>query len=166
MAATSTLATSSSRSLPGPDALLALYDQQERFSARFPDFRREELPHLVRHVDLVGRSGTIIYSDLQSETADSAIDEQIAYFQSLGQAFEWKAYGHDQPTDLILRLGAHGFQIDEHEAIMVLDVGDAPPHAADSNSERQAPPTPRRAARRRRHPTPSAWRPRRRTPRP
>ncbi len=55
--------------------LLALYDQHERLSAIFPDCRREELPHLVRQVDNVGHSGSVIYSRLTSETADAAIDE-------------------------------------------------------------------------------------------
>ena len=41
--------------------LLALYDQQERYSATEVGLRREELPHLVRHVDLLGRSGSVIY---------------------------------------------------------------------------------------------------------
>ena len=44
--------------------LLALYDQHERFAATYPDTRREELPHLVRHVDLVGNSGAVIFSRL------------------------------------------------------------------------------------------------------
>src|SRR2546422_2145545 len=127
-ARTSTSATSSSRSLPGPDVsdLLALYDQHERFSAPSLDIRREELPHLVRHVDLIGRSGTVIFSRLTSETADVAIAEERRYFQSLGQDLEWKAYAHDQPADLVQRLAAHGFEQQETEAIMVLDVHDPP----------------------------------------
>jgi len=106
--------------------LLALYDQHERFAATYPDTRREELPQLVRHVDLVGNSGTVIFSRLSSETVDTAITEQCAYFRSLGQAFEWKAFAHDQPRDLIQRLAAHGFDLDETEAVMVLDLNDPP----------------------------------------
>ena len=108
-----------------PD-LLALYDQDERYLATFPDLRREELPRVVRHVDLVGHSGTVIYSRLSSESVDAAIDEQTAYFTALGQQFEWKAFAHDQPADLVQRLAVHGFAVDESEAIMVLDVRAAP----------------------------------------
>ncbi len=124
----STSATSSNRSSPGPDVsdLLALYDQHERFSATSPDIHREELPHLVRHVDLVGHSGTVIFSRLSAESADAAIEQEIAYFQSVGQELEWKAYSHDHPPDLVQRLAAHGFDLDETEAIMVLDVRDPP----------------------------------------
>jgi GNAT superfamily N-acetyltransferase len=108
-----------------PD-LLALYDQHERFAATYPDTRREELSQLVRHVDLVGNSGTVIFSRLSPETVDTAITEQCAYFRSLGQEFEWKAFAHDQPPDLIQRLAAHGFDLDETEAVMVLDLNDPP----------------------------------------
>jgi GNAT superfamily N-acetyltransferase len=78
-------------------------------------------------VDLVGHSGCVVYSQLSPDTADAAILEQTAYFASLGQEFEWKAYTHDQPTDLVQRLVAHGFEPDEMEAIMVLDLHTAPP---------------------------------------
>ena len=56
--------------------LLALYDQQ-RFGETPPGLRREELPSLVRLVDLVGSTGTVIYSNLTSESVDQAIEEQI-----------------------------------------------------------------------------------------
>jgi len=107
--------------------LLALYDHDERFAATAPDLRREELPDLVRHVDLIGHTGTIIYSQLSTETADAAIKDQIAYFGSLGQDLEWKAYAHDTPADLIDRLISHGFSIDETETIMVVDLRYPPP---------------------------------------
>jgi GNAT superfamily N-acetyltransferase len=118
--------------------LLALYDQHERFAATYPDTRREELPHLVRHVDLVGNSGAVIFSRLSSETVDAAINAQCLYFQSLGQEFEWKAFGHDQPPDLVQRLAAHGFELDVTEAVMVLDLRDPPAVllAATSNVKR------------------------------
>jgi len=106
--------------------LLALYDRHERFEASFPDLRREELAHLVRQVGLFGNAGAVIYSDLGAATADAAIEAQMAHFQSIGQAFEWKVYAHDQPPDLVARLAAHGFEIDEHEAILVLDVHSVP----------------------------------------
>jgi hypothetical protein len=108
--------------------LLALYDADERERAEYPDLRREELPHLVRQVDLLGRSGAVIFSRLDEASADAAIAEQVAYFRGLGQAFEWKAYAHDRPADLVQRLAGHGFAIDAPEAILVLDL--AAPSAA------------------------------------
>lgn len=105
-----------------PSELLALYDHDERFAAINPGMRREELPELVRYVDLVGTSSAVIFSRLSADTADSAIQEQRAYFASLNHDFEWKTYAHDQPPDLTQRLAAHGFAVDETEAIMVLDL--------------------------------------------
>ena len=104
------------------DALLALYDDQERYSATGVGLRREEQPYLVRHVDLVGKSGVVIHSRLSEDTADAAIEEQMGYFGHLGQEFEWKVFSHDQPPDLIQRLAAHGFEIDETEAVLVHDL--------------------------------------------
>ena len=82
--------------------LPALYDDQEQYSASEVGLRREQLPHLVRHVDLLGKSSTVIHSRLSAETTDAAIEEQMGYFARLGQGFEWTAFSHDQPPDLVL----------------------------------------------------------------
>jgi GNAT superfamily N-acetyltransferase len=101
--------------------LLALYDHDERIAAVYPDTRREVLGDLVRHIDLVEHSGVVLYSRLDELTADAAIREQIAYFAERQTSFEWKAYTHDRPADLIQRLARHGFVLDEPEAILVLE---------------------------------------------
>ena len=102
--------------------LLQVFDRDERRSAEFPGLRREELPGLVRHVDLIGHSGMVIYSHLSADSVDATIREQIEYFRSIGQEFEWKVYRHDEPPDLLDRLAAHAFAIDETEAVLVLDL--------------------------------------------
>jgi GNAT superfamily N-acetyltransferase len=106
--------------------LLALYDHDERFAATFSDTRREELAGLVRHVDLVRRSSSVLHSRLDASNVDAAIHEQMAYFRGLGHDLEWKAYAHDRPPDLVERLTARGFALDEPEAILVLDLESAP----------------------------------------
>ncbi len=111
--------------------LLDLYDQEERIRAEYPHRRREVTPWGVRHVPLetaVGmRGGFVSYSRLSEQNVDQAIEEQIAYCEGLGVSFEWKAYSHDTPADLCDRLAARGFEIDDPEAIMVLDLKEAPP---------------------------------------
>jgi GNAT superfamily N-acetyltransferase len=102
--------------------LLAHFDADERISAVYPDTRREELSLLVRHVDLVGTYSSVIYSRLSADTVEAAITEQVAYFNSLGHDFEWKVFAHDQPPDLAERLAGRGFELDETEAILVLDL--------------------------------------------
>jgi hypothetical protein len=93
----------------------------------YPDTRREIAAGVVRHINTsrVGE-GFISYSQLHESNADEMIREQVNYFESIEQDFEWKLYDYDQPSDLKERLHSHGFLIEEAEAIMVLDLADAP----------------------------------------
>jgi GNAT superfamily N-acetyltransferase len=106
--------------------IIALYTQDQRIEVEYPDSRRERLPNLVRHVNITGGEGAIIYSDLDEANVEQTIQEQLAYFNAIGQDFEWKLYDYDRPADLKERLAAHGFEIEEPEAIMVLDLRQAP----------------------------------------
>jgi GNAT superfamily N-acetyltransferase len=107
--------------------LRALYDQDQRIDVVYPDARREATPDVVRHVSTVeGGGGHILYSRLDEEDVQRIIGEQIAYFEDLNQSFEWKLYDYDTPSDLKERLVAFGFEVDEPEAIMVLELARAP----------------------------------------
>jgi hypothetical protein len=68
----------------------------------------------------------VIFSHLDKANVEDVILEQVRHFSSLGQDFEWKVYGHDRPSDLKERLGAHGFIVGEAEALLVLDLKEAP----------------------------------------
>lgn len=116
-----------------PDNLLALFDNDQRRNITFPNVRREVTPHVVRLLDLHGTFSWIVYSQLTPDNADSVIAGEIAYFRDLGHDFEWKLYGHDAPPDLKDRLAAHGFDIDEEEAVVVLPLADAPPELFELN---------------------------------
>ncbi|HEX2992909.1 MAG TPA: GNAT family N-acetyltransferase [Anaerolineales bacterium] len=106
--------------------LIALYDQDQRINVEYPDSRREVTPDVVRHIDTSDlRQGHVIYSQLSEANADEIIREQISYFEGLVQKFEWKLFEHDRPSDLKERLVAHGFTVEEAEAIMVLDLAEA-----------------------------------------
>ena len=104
--------------------LLSLFDRDERREATFYNSLREETPHVVRFRPRPGMKGGcwILYSRLTPENADRVIEEQVADFERLGLEFEWKLYAHDQPPDLRERLVAHGFAIEEAEALMILDL--------------------------------------------
>lgn len=112
------------------EELLALYDQEERINVEFPDQRREPAGSVIRHVMLepkkAARRGFVIYSRLDETNVEQAIDEQVDCFRRLGGGFEWKVYDHDTPADLRERLAAHGFEVEEAEAIMVLELAEAP----------------------------------------
>ncbi len=107
--------------------ILALYDRALRRDVEYPDMRREAFPDLVRLVDLTGRQGAVIYSQLDEQSADATIEEQIAYFEGIRQDFEWKVFGYDHPPDLVARLKARGFEIDEEEALLIYDLDHAAP---------------------------------------
>lgn len=106
--------------------VLAQYTQEQRIAITFPGMRRDVTDSIIRHVRPAPGMSTIIFSDLDSTTADAVIREQIAYFRSINQSFAWKVCSGDQPSDLIERLRAHGCVIDEVEAVMVLDLAETP----------------------------------------
>jgi GNAT superfamily N-acetyltransferase len=109
--------------------LLAIFDQEQRQDVRFFDVQREIAPHVVRfipHEGLEGDGGVVVFSCLSAENADEVIREEIAHFEKLGCDFGWKVYDHDTPADLQARLIAHGFEPGEPEAIVVLDLEEAP----------------------------------------
>jgi Acetyltransferase (GNAT) domain len=107
--------------------MIALYDQDQRKDVEYPDMRREVGSNVVRHIDTSDHGkGLITYSQLNEANADHTIREQVSYFEGIRQNFEWKLYDYDQPFDLKERLGSYGFIVEEAEAIMVLDLEDAP----------------------------------------
>ena len=108
--------------------ILALYDHDERFQIENPGARREALGSIVRHVDLSGERGYVLWSDLDEASANDAIDRQIAYYEGLGQNFEWKVFDHDRPADLRQRLLKRGFALDgdDAEALLILPLADTP----------------------------------------
>ena len=107
--------------------IIALYDQDERRNVEYPDMRREVTPDVVRLINTSDTGdGMVIYSKLDEASAEDTIREQVSYFESIGQDFEWKVYDYDKPSDLKDRLGSYGFIVEEVEALVVLDLEDAP----------------------------------------
>ena len=79
--------------------------------------------------ELIGSQGQLADDQLGDggDLAGVELGEQpIALFEHLGQDFEWKLFEHDRPSDLKERLEGHGFLVEEAEAIMVLDLAEAP----------------------------------------
>lgn len=107
-------------------AIRTLYDRDERRETREPLMRREVAPGVVRLVDVVTRNSMVIYSSLDAANADAAIRREVAYFDALGHQVEWKLYQHDGPPDMASRLRSHGFLPEDPEAIMVLELDEAP----------------------------------------
>jgi GNAT superfamily N-acetyltransferase len=65
---------------------------------------------------------------LTAANADQIIQAQIDWYKNQvnGAGLEWKTYDHDTPPDLQQRLKAHGFEPDEREALLILDLESCP----------------------------------------
>ncbi len=100
--------------------ILARFDAQVRRDITAePGIRVERTYRAVR---VVGLWNCILYSELDAETADREIAEQLDYFRQRDAQFEWKVYAHDQPSDLDERLARAGFEPEEQETFVVLDL--------------------------------------------
>lgn len=106
--------------------LLRLFDREQRIDIQFPDMEKQRLPHVIRFLRPAPGMSFILYSDLANVEPGRVIRDQIAYFEERRQPFEWKVYDHDRPSDLRDRLLAAGFEPDEPDAVMVLDLANAP----------------------------------------
>jgi GNAT superfamily N-acetyltransferase len=111
-----------------PADILALYDQEMRLEVEWTDSRREVAPTVVRHVNLHNPGGAILYAWLTPENQAATVQEQIAYFEQVGGEFEWKVHSHDTPLKLQNYLATCGFEVEEAEALMILDVAQARPN--------------------------------------
>ena len=106
--------------------LLRLFDREQRIEIEYPDMEKQVLPRVVRFLRPAPGMSFVLYSDLADADVDAVIAEQIAYFEERQQRFEWKVYDHDEPADLRERLVAAGFEAEERDAVMVLDLKSAP----------------------------------------
>lgn len=108
------------------DVLRTAYTTYQRQHYIEPTAERHESSEIIRsYIPSMG-FGFIIYSRLNTENADSIIQESVAYYRQKGCDFEWKYFDYDMPKDLPQRLIAQGLQADEVEAVMVLDIENAP----------------------------------------
>jgi GNAT superfamily N-acetyltransferase len=108
------------------EEIILLYTQDQRFEVEYPQMRREVVRDVVRlvHTQADGE-GSVIYSRLDENWVEDAIGQQVAYFEGIGQEFEWKVFDYDSPPDLKERLAARGFEVEDPDAIMVLDLDEA-----------------------------------------
>lgn len=107
--------------------ILSLFDAQERRNVIYPDLQRDVSAGIVRYVGSVSNPSFVLYSDLHRSNADAAIQEQIEFFSQQQLSFEWKVYDYDKPHDLLKRLMDYGLELEDTDAVMVLDLHDALP---------------------------------------
>lgn len=104
-------------------AVLAAYDSQIRQTLEPPigGWTVERAGPVVRGIapPTSRQGGFILYTDLDTDTVDAAIADQLDFFRADGRRAEWKVYGHDRPADLPDRLVAAGLVPEEPEALIV-----------------------------------------------
>jgi len=108
------------------EQLREIYDTYQRKHDVDPSAERDERPELVRYYLPSMNFGFVLFSNLTPQNADQVIADTIAYYQQKGCDFEWKYFDYDTPADLPERLIAQGLQPDEAEAVMVLEIKNAP----------------------------------------
>ncbi|KAA0546948.1 GNAT family N-acetyltransferase [Bacillus sp. BGMRC 2118] len=102
--------------------LLDIYTKEQRIEVEHPGWERLVTKHTIRNVSQFGEKGFVIYSNLTNENAHEIINQEIEYFSSISQGFEWKYYDYDQPANLKDLLIEKGFTIEDPEALLVLDI--------------------------------------------
>jgi len=102
--------------------LMAIFNHHQRKQVAWPGMIRQEVNGVVRQFTPEDGPAFIEYSELTAATADKAIQQEIDFFSALGRSFEWKLYDCDPPADLKERLQAHGFIIEDPEALLVLQL--------------------------------------------
>lgn len=107
--------------------LLALFDRQLRQDIEYPDMQKEVTSFVVRFIRSMPGRSIVLYSKIGNNRASTVIEKEIEYFNSRGLDWDWKFYTHDKPSDLPDRLVKLGFVPDEPDAVMVLDLLEAPP---------------------------------------
>jgi GNAT superfamily N-acetyltransferase len=117
--------------------LLARYDREMREDPpRSPGAIFERTGVLVREQR---DEDTIIFARLTSESAPRVVREEAERARSLRRPLEWKVYAHDAPPELASLLEGAGFQPDEPETLVALDLQklETPPASAESPRVRQ-----------------------------
>ena len=104
--------------------LLSIFDAQMRGGDRMqlPASVHQEADGPVYRRWGGGARGLVIgrsLAELEDSQVDALIEKQIAFFERLSLAFEWKTYAHDGRADLPRRLISHGLIPEEPESLVI-----------------------------------------------
>ncbi len=129
------------RSVVDRKVVLHAYDEQVRRHpvADSPHARVERDAQVVRYLSDAWTG--VVWSKLDSTSADAVIRRELRRFTELRVPWEWKHHSHDEPADLPERLCAAGFVAEPTETLLVADVADlaldiAPPAGVELRAVR------------------------------
>ncbi|MFC7321279.1 GNAT family N-acetyltransferase [Halobacillus campisalis] len=109
------------------DEILNIFHKQLRVDIEPQGFKREKTDYVVRHVSNYNEDGFISSSNINEVNAHEVIRSELKYFNEIGQCFEWKVYSYDQPANLLKILEAEGFEVEDREALMVMEINENHP---------------------------------------
>jgi GNAT superfamily N-acetyltransferase len=103
-----------------PKAILMQFDLEMRRDPVPPTGSRVERSGAL--VRIVGKENYILWSALDAATARAMVSAQATFFRDRGREVEWKLYGYDAPRGLKSILSSAGFEPEEAETLVVLDL--------------------------------------------
>ncbi len=112
--------------------LISRFHKELRHEAQPQGYIREETEHVVRHISKFDENGYIISSNVNEDNVREIIRNEVSYFSNRKQDFEWKVYSYDKPDSLKDILAQEGFEIDNPEALMVMELDDSHPLLTNS----------------------------------
>lgn len=102
-------------------ALLARFDAEMRRNP--PAGAGTRIERAGRVVRERGSHNLIVAWDFGAADTESVVAGEAAFFRALAEDVEWKVYAHDRPENLVAALAAHGFEPEERETVMILELG-------------------------------------------
>jgi GNAT superfamily N-acetyltransferase len=109
--------------------LLVRYDKDLRLRISYPEARKEITKDVVRIIRKAPGMNVVSFTFANESKLDTVIDREVDYFTPMKQPFTWKVYDHDLLPSLQQKLLSRSFVSDGGNAVMLLDVKNAPASA-------------------------------------
>lgn len=106
--------------------LLVRYDKDLRLRIMYPEARKEITNDVVRFIRKAPGMNFVEFTFANEHHLDYVIDQELKYFAPMSQPFIWKVYEHDLLPSMEEKLSSRGFVSNGGDAVMVLDVKNAP----------------------------------------
>ncbi|GAD79187.1 GNAT family N-acetyltransferase [Vibrio ezurae] len=78
--------------------------------------------NLTKFVSIDRHGSYISFFNFDENMTESIVKDQLAYFNKRNLCFEWKTYSTDKPSNIGEILLAYGFEQEDSESFMVLDL--------------------------------------------
>ncbi|WEM41341.1 GNAT family N-acetyltransferase [Photobacterium sp. DA100] len=98
------------------------YNKHERKVINDLDGKVIDTDGVIKFVSDNPEGSYISFYGLNEQSAKAAIEREVAYFSQLGKAFEWKTYCTDLPQNIGELLLSNGFEQQESESFMALEL--------------------------------------------